>query len=368
LIDDHDLFERAVERFAPPEDSFERLARRRDRKHRNKRITAGVVALIVVAAGTGAFMQALTSGSVPADPPEEPTMDLGIFEPVAGRIVYCKNSDLWSVDPSAPTPASTLERVNLEGTGDPDRPCASFTVPLGWSSDGTKLLYVREDPADDSFPYRRHLYILHADGAATRVTPEPVGGAAISPDGWQVVFTADGGGLYAVDAEGGQPVRIAEEGESPTFSPDGARIAYLAEGPHEQVWVANADGTDAHQILPDDALAKGMGKLTWSPAGDRIAIENQQEGHVAIYTFAPDGSDFTEVITGGFNHSWSPDGSHIAFGLPGRDGLSIADADGSNVRTLSVGAAGPWHPRTLEESVEGFPSPSPSISTGSLDA
>ena len=67
MIDDHDLFERAVERFAPPEGSFEHLARRRDRKHRNKRIAAGVVALIVAAAGTGALVRAFPSGTVPAD-------------------------------------------------------------------------------------------------------------------------------------------------------------------------------------------------------------------------------------------------------------------------------------------------------------
>ena len=69
MIDDHDLFERAVERFAPPERSFERLVTRRDRKHRNKRITAGVVAIIVATAGTGLLVRALPTGSMPADDP-----------------------------------------------------------------------------------------------------------------------------------------------------------------------------------------------------------------------------------------------------------------------------------------------------------
>jgi hypothetical protein len=69
MIDDHDLFERAVERFAPPEGSFERLAKRRERRHRNNRITAGVVALVVAAVGMGALVRALPSGTVPADDP-----------------------------------------------------------------------------------------------------------------------------------------------------------------------------------------------------------------------------------------------------------------------------------------------------------
>ena len=162
MIDDRELFERAAERFAPPEGSFERLVTRRDRKHRNKRITAGVVALVVAAAGTGALLRAFTTGPIPADTPEQPSVDLGIFAPAAGRIVYCDNPDLWSVDPSAPSPISTLELVG-------DRLCApTNTWPLGWSSDGTQLLVVREDPTDVE---RRYLYILHADGTETQVTP-----------------------------------------------------------------------------------------------------------------------------------------------------------------------------------------------------
>lgn len=318
------------------------------------RRTLWIVATALLLMTLGAM--AVGSGLlVEPSPTEDPSVDLGIFEPVAGRIIYYTNSSLWAVDPSAPSPISTLVRLGPEGTADADRQFASFTVPLGWSSGGTELLFLRQDPTDESFSFERYLYILyilHADGTETQVTPEPVEGAAISPDGSRVVFAADGPGLYVVDAEGGQPVRIAEEGEEPTFSPDGTQIAYLGlprsgccvPARREHVWVANADGTDAHEILADEpALANGVFGLTWSPAGDRIAMDNTG-GQGAIFTFAPDGSDFKRVITGGFNPYWSPDGSQIAYGVPGRDGLSIADADGSDVRTFDFGASGPWHP------------------------
>ena len=178
-----------------------------------------------------------------------------------------------------------------------------------------------------------------------------MGGAAISPDGSRVVFAADrSDGLYVVDAEGGQPVRIAN-GEEPTFSPDGTQIAYLGlprsgccvQSGREHVWVANADGTDAHEILADEpALDEGVYRPDVVAGGRPDRDGNALEGHVAIYTFAPDGSDFTKVIAGGANPYWSPDGSQIAYvalGGPPRM-LRIADADGSNVQVFDFGGLG----------------------------
>jgi Tol biopolymer transport system component len=151
---------------------------------------------------------------------------------------------------------------------------------------------------------------------------------------------------------------------SPTFSPDGTRIAYLVralDGDDMSVWVADADGSNAHEILANEpALTEGVFGLTWSPSGDRIAMDNSIGRVLEIYTFAPDGSDFTTVITGGMNPVWSPDGSQIAYMVPYGDrpggdppGLAIADADGSNVRTFGLAMTGPWHPGTLEKGAGG---------------
>jgi Tol biopolymer transport system component len=315
----------------------------------------GIVLLLAL---VGASMY--RSAQVPAEPPEEPPVDLGIFEPIAGRIVYYADGSLWGVDPNAPDPGSTLARIVLGGTTEAD------LSPLGWSRPGTELLFLRRDPSDRF----GSLFVLHADGTETQVTAEPVEDAAISPDGSRVAFAApDGQGLYLVDAEGGPPVQIAEEGTSPTFSPDGTRIAYLFpagewDGPsvvRAHVWIVNADGTDAREILADEpALAWGATSLTWSPAGDRIAMGGSSS-HATISTFAPDGSDFTMVIPEGAGSPyWSPDGSQIAYRQyfpPGPVGLSIADADGSNVRSLLPEAVeGPWHPGA-SATVEPTPAP-----------
>lgn len=365
------VLERAGSNAPQPDLQVEHVLRRRDRKHRNQRIRAGVLGLaIAIAVGWLGVNAIRSTPPVPADHPT-PTEGLGIFAPVAGRIVYGNTegdrSYLWAVDPSgtsdttegpsvAEDVASTLVRL-------PQGPLPSdwWTTALGWSSDGTELLFKRGS-GDCCFP-EEYLYILHADGSETQLNREPIYfaeySATISPDGTRVVFAAqlDLSGLFVIDAEGGRPVPLpipqAEEGaNSPTFSPDGTKIAYLADG---DVWVMNADGTDAHEILANER-AGSEGGLQWSPAGDRLAIGLGG----AIYTFAPDGSDFTKVITGGSSPNWSPDGSQIAYSIQCDEppdnglcpvgsilrspGLAIADADGSNVREFGFAGSGPWHP------------------------
>jgi hypothetical protein len=360
------MFERAAARYQPSDLSVDAVLRRHDRRRRNQRLRAGALALAVaVVVGWWSVHEIrAASDKVPVTPPNERPADLGIFEPLAGRMVDWRHGKFVAVDPNATPPASTEVRLDLGGSADAE----GFTEPLGWSSDGTELLLMREDPSgrflDRQPPFDRYLYILHADGTETKVTPNPVADGAISPDGSRIAFARGGvslpsGPVYVVDTDGGTPVRIADEGASPTFSPDGTRIAYLSKGKpvdatgsetgREHVWVVNVDGTDAHEILGDEpTLSLGTFSLTWSPAGDRIAMGDSLYGHFAIYTFAPDGSEFTELISGGFGPQWSPDGSQIAY--DGLGGAAVADADGSNVRTLGTGRAGPWHPGTTARS------------------
>jgi Tol biopolymer transport system component len=305
-------------------------------------------------------------------------IDLGVFAPVAGRIVYGdERGILLGIDPTAPRDTAT--RVQLT-------PQAG--VPLGWSSDGTRLLIMRGSDADE------HLFVLHPDGSAVQVTEGPwsIYGATISPDGSRVVFagvTGDtgsppytGSALYAVDAGGGRVKRLGGQGpgdgliQQPTFSPDGTRIAYaMGAGDHSNsVWLMDAEGSDPRPIVWNESneWPGHVRGLSWSPAGDRIALGLGGK----IYTFATDGSGVTQIAGADTSCGeadpcavklpksaespyWSPDGSQIVYttgcvngaGAADRVGchLAIADADGSNVRTVGFGAAGPWHPGTLEK-------------------
>ena len=252
----------------------------------------------------GTFVPIASPTPSPSSTPVSPTAsaapsptpaDTGSIEPIAGRIVCGNHHGIWSFDVATPDPATTVHP--------PLR-------ALGCSSDGTRVLIQKGD---------ENLFVLHADGSETQVTEQLSGfneipgsarpsGATISPDGSRVVFagltdregpSCHDGALFAVDAAGGAAEvlwesQVPQNGivRLPTFSPDGTQIAF-ADGycdSDHSVWVMNADGSDARQIVTDQNTPLGathVSGLAWSPAGDRIALAIDQ----GTYTFATDGSD-----------------------------------------------------------------------------
>jgi Tol biopolymer transport system component len=325
-----------------------------------------------VTAATAALIAACGANPGSSATPAEPTsnaVELGIFEPIAGRIVYesdcitrtCtmaeeEDESIWGIDPAATEPTPT----QLPG---------QVGTPVGWSSDGTELLVI--SPAGN-------LIILHADGTKTRLpgpTLPELFGAAISPDASRVVYAAltedkISTNLYAIDVDSGRTALLVEPSGlmvyQPSFSPDGTQIAYVdGGGDHSHsVWVVNADGSDPHMIVENEVISEMIPGhvfgLAWSPTGDRIALGLQVDAGAAIYTFAPNGTGFTRLIRDAVSPSWSPDGSQIAYkslfmhpcpenpdlcwseDLSG--GLGVVDADGSQPHTFGLGGSGPWHP------------------------
>lgn len=239
-------------------------------------------------------------------------------------------SDPSPTPAASPTATALPSDARLSACSDPGRPVAA-TV-LGCSRDGTSLLVQKGS----------EFHVLRADGSETEVADlshlNDLGsarpsGATISPDGSRVVFagltktSAEGhrschdGALFTVDADGG-PAEVLWESQvpqngivrDPTFSPDGAHIAFVdgyCDSDHS-VWVMNADGSDAHQIVSSDVgplSATHVHGLAWSPAGDRIAIQVDQ----GTFTFASDGSDF-KVASGTPRFCWP--GRQCSAGIP----------------------------------------------------
>ena len=81
-------------------------------------------------------------------------------------------------------------------------------------------------------------------------------------------------GLWSVSILGGEPRQLSEEGSSAAVSPDGRRIAFLKStafgevGP--EIWLMGADGTDQKKLISGNP-GEIFGTPTWSPDGRSIA-------------------------------------------------------------------------------------------------
>ena len=319
----------------------------------------GIVCLLTVGC-TAEGRESVPAAPAPADPPT-PTparssgalaspSPQGIFADVGGRIVYGdmrpRSGGLFAVDPTWPNDPKDRILVS-ERSGE----------PLGWSSDGSRLLVRRwvsdanRDPVADL-----DLFVLNADGTETRLTKDrDWTTGSISPDGSQVVYAVGfDGHIYTVDTGGGEPRLLLASARllyNPTISPDGTQIAYFdgwGDNSHS-LRVMNADGSGV-RVLFDQAPAEvgHVHNLAWSPDGSRLAFSAQEGG---IWIVGVDGSGLTRVIPDGVNAFWSPDGSRISYQSAdalsvGPGGLEIAAVDGTQVQEFGYGS-GPWNPLPL---------------------
>lgn len=109
----------------------------------------------------------------------------------------------------------------------------------------------------------------------------------------------------------------------PSFSPDGARIAYISSASGiPQVWTMAADGSDARQITN---LSDPVQSVDWSPAGDLLAWDVAPGGglNVQIHVSRPDGSGARRLTAGGRENNaltgWSDDGQRLMAASNARD-------------------------------------------------
>ena len=147
--------------------------------------------------------------------------------------------------------------------------------------------------------------------------------ATISPDGTRVVFAGnydDLSGLYVIDAEGGRPVPSRSQGEREAADLLARRDADRV--PRRGTRDRGVGGERGRQRRARDPGGRpgcdGRGEPPRVVTGGRPHRDpglHRSSGESAIYTFALDGSDLTQVVTGADSPYWSPDGSQIAYNI-----------------------------------------------------
>ena len=174
---------------------FERLLRRRDRKQRNQRIGAAALAIILALVSFVALSRAFGPAERPADEPTPKPQ--GIFSEVGGWIVYGDRQGIWAVDPSHPDHSGRQIHLSTDNG-----------TPLAWSSDGSRLLILRNHKVPHQ-AFGSNLFVLNADGTETTLD-----GASTRPHGgssrWLVLpgrvegRVRDLPSIYVVDSHGGR--------------------------------------------------------------------------------------------------------------------------------------------------------------------
>lgn len=162
----------------------------------------------------------------------------------------------------------------------------------------------------------REIYTVQADGTGlTRLTNDPALDLQPrwSPDGSQIAYL-HGSQLWVMDADGTDAHQVAGYAEESqlSWSPDASRIAYVKNG---AIWVVGADGTNPHEVVAQVAPGYAHEAPDWSPDGTRIAyLRATGPGSATIHTVDPDGTGDVELSASfGHNTRWSPDGQQIAF-------------------------------------------------------
>jgi hypothetical protein len=174
--------------------------------------------------------------------------------------------------------------------------------------------------------------------------------AAIVKNG---VYVGNESTIERVNLKTGERVRVLTDAADPSLSYDGKLIAFihLKDGQNDNVWIANADGTNAHVLFKDTffyvqspRFSPTSNVLVFCAAGHKAAIKDEplpRAAHLGIpseiFLVNADGTGLRSLAQTGDDTfpAWSVDGSSIAYVSTGAFfQLSMKDF---SIKTLASG-------------------------------
>lgn len=221
-----------------------------------------------------------------------------------------------------------------------------------FSPDGASLAF-----ESDRASFRDLYRVARSGGDAIRLTDDREGNyePSWSDGGRAIVFTSSRDGeaeVYRMAADGTAPERLTRspgDDVAPRPSPDGRSIAFLsARDGVDHVFVMNADGSNVRRVRA--ATNDEEREHTWSPDGARLAFVAKARNGKSRVLVWDGGRDVIEPITDGATvadmPAFSPDGRYIAFVNDDGKGpdVWIARADGSGAVRAGAARGRRWLP------------------------
>jgi Tol biopolymer transport system component len=181
-------------------------------------------------------------------------------------------------------------------------PLADAEGPLEWSPDGSKIAFVSERTGDSD------VFTMNPDGnsqfnVTNRTHDDGLDGTHWSPDGQQLTFTGFGS-VWRIYADGSNAISLSGSAAQPTWGSNG--LIYFIKPPDmaSQLFVTNSNGTNQHALTTDTHLNY---RPVLSPDATMIAWSKTESTgtHEQIWVANADGSNPVRV-TNNTSDSSSP--------------------------------------------------------------